>query len=82
MLRGLIKACEKRPVPLKTLEDMCFDIEKELRNQGVSEVKSELVGEMVMDVHYHFSDKFAFDFRYALVSQLFFNVKAHVFQCF
>lgn len=48
-LRGLIKACEKRPVPLKTLEDMCFDIEKELRNQGVSEVKSELVGEMVMD---------------------------------
>ncbi|TJZ70281.1 transcriptional regulator NrdR [Bacillus amyloliquefaciens] len=49
MLRGLIKACEKRPVPLKTLEDMCFDIEKELRNQGVSEVKSELVGEMVMD---------------------------------
>ncbi|XYY59354.1 transcriptional regulator NrdR [Bacillus velezensis] len=49
MSRGLIKACEKRPVPLKTLEDMCFDIEKELRNQGVSEVKSELVGEMVMD---------------------------------
>lgn len=34
---------------MKTLEDMCFDIEKELRNQGVSEVKSELVGEMVMD---------------------------------
>ncbi|KIX83733.1 transcriptional regulator NrdR [Bacillus subtilis] len=49
MLRGLIKACEKRPVSLKTLEDMCFDIEKELRNQGCSEVKSELVGEMVMD---------------------------------
>ncbi|WP_249652253.1 ATP cone domain-containing protein, partial [Lysinibacillus sp. D4A1_S13] len=49
MLRGLIKACEKMPVPLKTLEDMCFDIEKELRNQGVSVVKSELVGEMVMD---------------------------------
>lgn len=39
----------KRPVSLKTLEDMCFDIEKELRNQGCSEVKSELVGEMVMD---------------------------------
>ncbi|WP_276788586.1 transcriptional regulator NrdR [Bacillus sp. (in: firmicutes)] len=49
MLRGLIKACEKMPIPLKTLEDMCVDIEKELRNQGVSEVKSELVGEMVMD---------------------------------
>lgn len=49
MLRGLIKACEKAAVSLKTLEDMCFDIEKELRNQGCSEVKSELVGEMVMD---------------------------------
>ena len=48
MLRGLIKACEKVR-SFKTLEDMCFDIEKELRNQGVSEVKSELVGEMVMD---------------------------------
>ncbi|MDM5299040.1 transcriptional regulator NrdR [Bacillus pumilus] len=49
MLRGLIKACEKRPVALKQLEDICFTIEKELRNQGMSEVKSELVGEMVMD---------------------------------
>ncbi len=49
MLRGLIKACEKRPVALKQLEDVCFNIEKELRNQGMSEVKSELVGEMVID---------------------------------
>lgn len=48
-MRGLIKACEKRPVALKQLEDVCFNIEKELRNQGMSEVKSELVGEMVMD---------------------------------
>ncbi|MCD7032814.1 transcriptional regulator NrdR [Metabacillus sp. GX 13764] len=49
VLRGLIKACEKRPVALKQLEDIAGDIEKELRNNGVSEVKSELVGEMVMD---------------------------------
>ncbi|WP_102345321.1 transcriptional regulator NrdR [Bacillus sp. Marseille-P3661] len=49
ILRGLIKACEKRPVPLQTLEDIVNDIEKELRNQGVSEVKSVDVGEMVMD---------------------------------
>ncbi|MCY9151880.1 transcriptional regulator NrdR [Bacillus haynesii] len=49
MLRGLIKACEKRPVALKQLEDICFDIEKELRNQGVAEVKSDMIGEMVMD---------------------------------
>jgi transcriptional repressor NrdR len=49
ILRGLIKACEKRPVPLQKLEDIVHEIEKELRSQGVSEVDSELVGEMVMD---------------------------------
>jgi len=49
MLRGMIKACEKRPVALKQLEDIAEEIEKELRNQGVSEIKSEAVGEMVMD---------------------------------
>ncbi|MBY0099040.1 transcriptional regulator NrdR [Mesobacillus maritimus] len=49
LLRGLIKACEKRPVALKQLEDLVSEVEKELRSNGVSEVKSELVGEMVMD---------------------------------
>lgn len=49
ILRGLIKACEKRPVPLQQIEDVIYDIEKELRNHGASEVKSEAIGEMVMD---------------------------------
>jgi transcriptional repressor NrdR len=49
ILRGLIKACEKRPVSLKQLEDLTADVEMELRSQGVSEIKSEEVGEMVMD---------------------------------
>ena len=49
ILRGLIKACEKRPVPLKELEDITHEVEKELRNLGVSEIKSEMIGEMVMD---------------------------------
>ncbi|MCM3596485.1 transcriptional regulator NrdR [Metabacillus idriensis] len=49
ILRGLIKACEKRPVPLPKLEEIVQDIEKELRNQGISEVNSEDIGEMVMD---------------------------------
>ena len=49
ILRGLIKACEKRPVALKELEDLTSEVEKELRNQSSSEVKSEIVGEMVMD---------------------------------
>ncbi|WP_071460342.1 transcriptional regulator NrdR [Bacillus massilinigeriensis] len=49
LLRGLIKACEKRPVALKELETIVSEVEKELRNQGVAEVKSEAIGEMVMD---------------------------------
>lgn len=50
VLRGMIKACEKRPVSLKKLEDAAHDIEKELRNLGTSEISSETIGEMVMDV--------------------------------
>lgn len=49
VLRGLIRACEKRPVALNQLETLAADVEKELRNQGGSEVKSEIIGEMVMD---------------------------------
>ncbi|MBS4191564.1 transcriptional regulator NrdR [Bacillus sp. FJAT-49705] len=49
ILRGLIKACEKRPVALKELEEITFSVEKELRSNGVSEIQSESVGEMVMD---------------------------------
>ncbi|KAA9023209.1 transcriptional regulator NrdR [Niallia endozanthoxylica] len=49
MLRGLIKACEKRPVALKQLEDLTSEVEKELRNQGASEIKSDEIGEMVME---------------------------------
>ncbi|MBN6887956.1 transcriptional repressor NrdR [Cytobacillus horneckiae] len=49
ILRGLIKACEKRPVALKELEEITSEVEKELRSNGVSEIKSDEVGEMVMD---------------------------------
>lgn len=49
ILRGLIKACEKRPVPLEVLEEAVSNIEKELRNKGSLEVSSVDVGELVMD---------------------------------
>ncbi|MBN8236902.1 transcriptional regulator NrdR [Halobacillus kuroshimensis] len=48
LMRGLIRACEKRPVEVEKLEAVTLDIEKELRNRGVSEVLSEDIGEMVM----------------------------------
>ncbi|RDY71259.1 MULTISPECIES: transcriptional regulator NrdR [Halobacillus] len=49
LMRGLIRACEKRPVAVEELERVTMDIEKELRNRGVSEVMSEDIGEMVME---------------------------------
>ncbi|WP_416827676.1 transcriptional regulator NrdR [Ectobacillus polymachus] len=49
ILRGLIKACEKRPVSLKQLEEVTQSVERELRNAGSAEVKSEIIGEMVME---------------------------------
>ena len=49
ILRGLLRACEKRPVALKELEDLTANIEKEIRSQGISEINSEDIGEMAMD---------------------------------
>ena len=49
VLRGLIRACEKRPVSLENLEQIVYAIENELRRMGVGEIRSEEVGEMVMD---------------------------------
>lgn len=48
-MRGLIRVCEKRPVAVEELENVTLDIEKELRNRGVSEVMSKDIGEMVME---------------------------------
>lgn len=49
VLRGMIKACEKRPVPLEVLEEAVNNIERDLRNEGSREVSSEDVGELVME---------------------------------
>lgn len=49
ILRGLIKACEKRPVPLKRLEELANQVEKKLRDEGRSEVHSHDIGEFVMN---------------------------------
>lgn len=49
ILRGLIRACEKRPVALMRLEQVAGQIEKDLRSGGISEISSEIIGEMVME---------------------------------
>lgn len=49
LTRGIIRACEKRPVAIDTIENIALDVEKKLRNEGNSEVSSHNVGEMVME---------------------------------
>lgn len=48
LLNGLLRACEKRQVPLETLEQVVSDIEVELRNQFKYEVNSKKIGEMAL----------------------------------
>jgi transcriptional repressor NrdR len=48
LMGGLLKACEKRPVSIKSLEELADSIEKELYNTMEKEISSKLIGEMVM----------------------------------
>ena len=49
LLNGMIRACEKRPVPFETLERIATEIEQTLQNEMNREVSSTKIGEMVMD---------------------------------
>ena len=46
---GIVKACEKRPVPLERIEELVRDIERRLNAQVDSEITSKMIGELVMD---------------------------------
>lgn len=49
VLNGMIRACEKRPVSIQTLENAVDNIEKQIYNTLDREIKSDLVGELVME---------------------------------
>jgi transcriptional repressor NrdR len=49
VMAGLIRACEKRPVPYSTLEAMVGEIEQVLQNQMEREISSAQIGELVME---------------------------------
>ena len=53
VLRGLIRACEKRHVPMEKLEQMVDEIETELRSGGKQEYPSQEIGEKVLEKLYH-----------------------------
>ena len=49
LLSGVHRACEKRPLPTGTIEKAVDDIETELFQSGKAEVKTSVIGELVME---------------------------------
>ena len=49
VLGGMIRACEKRPVPLAELEKIAEEIEQDLQNSMEREIRTEIIGEKVME---------------------------------
>jgi transcriptional repressor NrdR len=48
LLRGLLKACEKRPVPLVKLEEIVEEVENMLQEQSEKEMKASVIGKFMM----------------------------------
>ena len=49
LLTGMLRACEKRPVSIETLDKAITDIETVIQNSLDREVNSEKIGELVME---------------------------------
>ena len=49
ILNGMVRACEKRPVALAQLEQATTEIEQSIQNSLEREVRSEAIGELVME---------------------------------
>ena len=69
VLSGMIRACEKRPVPVAKLEKIAADIEQELQNSMEREISTEIIGERVME-HLRSIDQVAY-VRFASVYRQF-----------
>jgi len=69
LINGMMKACEKRPITLETVEKAVEEIESELETAGVRETDSSVVGTKVME-KLHALDQVAY-VRYASVYRQF-----------
>jgi transcriptional repressor NrdR len=48
LLQGLLKACEKRPVPISELEEIVEDVESKLQDRPDKEIEAAEIGHLVM----------------------------------
>jgi transcriptional repressor NrdR len=49
LLRGLLKACEKRPIPVAKFEEIVEEIESKLQERPEKEMKASEIGTLVME---------------------------------
>lgn len=49
LMTGMLRACEKRPVSIETLDKVIDDIEANIQNNLDREVRSDKIGELVMN---------------------------------
>lgn len=49
LLQGLLKACEKRPVPIARLEEIVEEIESQLQDRPEKEIPTSEIGAFVMN---------------------------------
>lgn len=49
LMAGMLRACEKRPVPTQELESICDEIEGLAQDGGGREIESQQIGELVME---------------------------------
>ena len=46
---GIMKACERRPISQEKIEKIVDEIENELKNMDTMEIKSKIIGDIVME---------------------------------
>ncbi len=76
VLNGIMKACEKRPVPMADIEIIVSDIERGLNNMMEKEIESKVIGEVIME-HLKQLDEVAY-VRFASVYRQFTDVNTFV----
>jgi transcriptional repressor NrdR len=74
ILEGLLKACEKRPVPMAKLAEAIDEVESKLADSAEREMPTTAIGEMLMD-RLRSVDKIAY-VRFASVYRDFQDVEA------
>lgn len=74
ILRGLMRACEKRPVSIENMEKIADDIETTIANSLEKEITTDYIGELVME-HLKDLDEVAY-VRFASVHRQFKDINS------